>query len=110
MPVLSVGGGAKGLIVGGPEPGFWRGVDGVEGDEEVMGPPEELAEGVASGEGGEDVTEGGSRRPKGLETYVIMSPAVEDDMSCHMRFRSTRGGTWARGVIIGTRAKTKGVG
>jgi hypothetical protein len=75
MPVLSAGGGAKGLIVGGLESRFRRGFDGVEGDKEVVGPPEELAEGVASGEGGEDVTEGGSRRPKGLETYVIVSPA-----------------------------------
>jgi hypothetical protein len=35
--VLSVGGGAKGLIVGGPEPRFRGGFDGVEGGEEVVG-------------------------------------------------------------------------
>ena len=78
--------------------------------EEVVGGPEELGKGVASCEGPEDVVEGGGAGAKGGEAGGVVSRAVKDDMCCRMRDLSKRGGTWARGVITGTRAKLKGVG
>src|ERR1700730_15041731 len=78
--------------------------------EEVVGGPEELGEGMAACEGPEDVAEGRGAGAEGGEAGGVVSRAVKDDMCCHMGDLSKRGGTWARGVITGTRAKLKGVG
>src|ERR1700730_13965110 len=78
--------------------------------EEVVGGPEEFGKGVAACIGAEDVGEGRGAGAKGGEAGGVVLRAVKDDMCCRMRDLSKRGGTWARGVITGTRAKLKGVG
>ena len=89
----------------GSEPGF----RGWEGEEEFARVPEELAEGVPSGEGAEDLAQGGGCRPEGAETVGGETAALKEAVVARVRCRRRWGGAWACAVVVRARPEPKGV-